>query len=156
MKPSPPGCEARESAVVTAGFLILARLRTPIEVAYGPKLNRGSLAVMPPVVTSNATIMCSHGGRVTLMPRQQKVLIEGGAVMCEPDLVGAVIVGCAQPPTPATKPCTTVISTLPGSSAPNVTIDGRPVYVATLTGLTDGVPPSMLVVADPGQALVEA
>ena len=30
------------------------------------------------------------------------------------DVIGAPIVGCAQPPTPATKPCTTVVSTLPG------------------------------------------
>jgi len=99
--------------------------------------------------------MCSHGGRVTLIPRQEKVTIQGGAVMCEPDLVGCVIVGCAQPPTPGTKPCTTVVATFPGSTSPKVSVDGRPVYLATLSGITDGVPPGTLITADPGQTSVE-
>ena len=47
----------------------------------------------------------------------------------------------AQPPSPGTKPCTTVISTLPGSTSLNVIVGGRPAYVATLSGITDGVPP---------------
>lgn len=111
---------------------------------------------MPPVITSNATILCSHGGRVTLVPHQDTTLIQGGMVLAEPDLVGAVIVGCAQPPSPGTKPCTTVVSTLPGSTSPKATVAGRPAYIATLTGITDGVPPGTLVVADPGQSVVEA
>jgi len=110
---------------------------------------------MPPVVTSNATILCAHGGRVTLIPRQTTVMIQGGAVLCEPDLVGAPIMGCAQPPSPSTKPCTTVASTLPGSSSPKVMVGGRPAYFATLTGLTDGVPPGTIMVADPGQTSVQ-
>jgi hypothetical protein len=111
---------------------------------------------MPPVLTSTAMVMCSHGGRVTLIPRQVTVGIQGGMVMCEPDLVGAPIVGCAQPPTPTTKPCTMVVSTLPGSSTPKVLAANRPVYLATLQGLTDGVPPGTLIVAFPGQAAVQA
>lgn len=110
---------------------------------------------MAPIVTSNAVITCIHGGQVVLTPKQVQVTIQGGSVMCEPDLVGSPIVGCAQPPTPATKPCTTVISTLPGSSDPRVLVGGRPVYVATLSGLTDGVPPGALIVASPGQTLVD-
>lgn len=100
--------------------------------------------------------MCSHGGRVTLVPRQQIAVVDGGAVMCEPDLVGAPIVGCTQPPSQSTKPCTTVVSTRPGSSSPKVVVDGRPVYIASLGGITDGVPPGTIVVADPGQTSVEA
>lgn len=111
---------------------------------------------MPPVVTSNATIVCSHGGRVTLIPRQATVQVQGGTVLCEPDLVGAPIVGCAQPASPTTKPCTTVVSTLPGSSAPHVTVGGKPVYLATLSGITDGVPPGTITVVSPGQTVVEA
>src|SRR5207237_81907 len=109
---------------------------------------------MAPIITSNATITCIHGGRVVLVPRQAQVTVQGGSVICEPDLVGCLIVGCAQPPTATTKPCTTVISTLPGSSDPQVTVDGRPVYLATLSGITDGVPPGAIIVADPGQTLV--
>jgi hypothetical protein len=100
--------------------------------------------------------MCAHGGQVTLIPNQTQVTIQGGSVLCEPDLVGAPIVGCAQPPSPGTKPCTTVVLTLPGSTSPNVTVAGRPAYIATLQGLTDGVPPGAIVVASPGQTTVEA
>ncbi len=109
---------------------------------------------MAPIITSNATIMCVHGGQVVLVPRQLQVTIQGGSVMCEPDLVGSVIAGCTVPPTPASKPCTTVISTLPGSSDPKVLVDGRPAYIATLSGITDGVPPGTILVVDPGQTLV--
>jgi hypothetical protein len=99
--------------------------------------------------------MCAHGGKVMLIPRQGTVTISGAPVMCVPDLMGAPIVGCAQPPTPATKPCTAVVSTFPGSWSLKVLVGGKPVYLQTLTGMTDGVPPSPIMVAYPGQALVQ-
>jgi hypothetical protein len=111
---------------------------------------------MPLIVTTNATIMCSHGGQVTLIPKQAQVTIQGGSVLCEGDLSGAPIIGCLQPPSPGSKPCTMVVSTLPGSSAPTVLVLGRPVLLQTLTGLTDGVPPGTIMVANPGQATVQA
>ncbi|QEC48471.1 hypothetical protein FSW04_13435 [Baekduia soli] len=111
---------------------------------------------MPPIVTTNATIMCVHGGQVMLVPKQTQVTIQGGSVLCEGDLSGAPIVGCALAPSPGTKPCTTVISTLPGSSAPTVSVLGRPVLLATLSGMTDAVPPGTIMVASPGQATVQA
>jgi hypothetical protein len=111
---------------------------------------------MPPVLTNQAVVTCAHGGQVVLVPKQTTVTIAGGAVMCVPDLLGAPIAGCAQPPTPATKPCTTVVAVLPGSWSLKVSVAGRPVYLATLAGLTDGVPPSPLIVAFPGQVIVQA
>jgi hypothetical protein len=111
---------------------------------------------MPPIVTSNAVITCVHGGQVTLIPKQTQVTIQGGAILCEPDLMGAPIVGCPVPPTPSTKPCLMVVSTLPGSTSLKVMVGGRPVYVATLSGMTDGVPPGALLVASPGQTTVQA
>jgi hypothetical protein len=84
------------------------------------------------------------------------VLVAGGLVLCEPDLVGAPIVGCTQPITTNSKPCTTVLSTLPGSSAPNVLVAGRPAYLVTLSGITDGVPPGTIMVTVPGQVVVHA
>jgi hypothetical protein len=110
---------------------------------------------MPPLVTSNAVIMCIHGGQVTIIPKQMQVTIDGGAVLCEPDLIGSPIVGCAQPPSPGTKPCTMVVSTLPGSTSLKVMVGGRPAYVATLSGITDGVPPGALIVSFPGQTIVQ-
>ena len=111
---------------------------------------------MPPIVTSNATILCAHGGQVTIVPRQVQVEIQGGMVLREGDLSGAPIVGCAQPPSPGTKPCTLVVSTLPGSSSPKVTVGGLPVLLATLSGMTDGVPPGVIAVVSPGQMTVDA
>lgn len=110
---------------------------------------------MPPFLTSQAVVTCAHGGQVMLIPRQAVVLIQGAPVMCVPDLIGAPIVGCAQPPTPTTKPCTTVLSTLPGSSSLKVLVGGRPAYLATLAGQTDGVPPSPIMVVFPGQTVVQ-
>jgi hypothetical protein len=112
--------------------------------------------MVPPVVTTNAEIKCSHGGVVMLTARQSIVRAEGGLVLCEPDLIGAPIVGCAQPPSPSTKPCTVVMSTLPGSTSLKVTVGGRAVYVSTLNGLTDGVPPGGITVVSPGQTSVMA
>jgi hypothetical protein len=111
---------------------------------------------VPFVLTTNAVIMCPHGGRVTLAPRQTTVQIQGGTVLCEGDLIGQPVVGCAQPPTPTSKPCLVVLSTLPGSSSPKVAVGGRPVHLASLTGLTDGIPPGMVTVVNPGQTVVQA
>jgi hypothetical protein len=68
------------------------------------------------VVTSSATIVCAHGGRVTLAPRQTTVTAGGAPVLRETDIVGAPIVGCAQAPSVSTKPCTVVVSILPAGA----------------------------------------
>jgi hypothetical protein len=111
---------------------------------------------MPPILNSNASISCVHGGRVMITPKQLAVTADGGAVLCEPDLVGSPIVGCPVPPTPSSKPCTLVVATLPGSSTPKVLVGGRPVFLASLQGITDGVPPAPLIVQYPGHSRVHA
>lgn len=111
---------------------------------------------MPPIVTTNDTIICIHGGTVLLTPKQAVVTASGGAVLRETDLIGAPIVGCAQPPSISSKPCTTVISTLPGGSAPTVIVGGLPAHVSTLSGITDGVPPGTISVVAPGAPTVQA
>lgn len=110
---------------------------------------------MPLIVTTNATIICAHGGQVTLIPRQETVTIDGGAVLCEGDLIGAPIAGCLQPPSPGSAPCTSVLSTMPGSSSLEVLVGGRPAHVASLAGMTDGLPPATIEVVSPGQATVQ-
>ena len=107
-----------------------------------------------PIVTAAAKIMCAHGGQVTLIPKQVKVLAGGMPVLCVGDLVGSPIVGCAQPPTPATAPCLVVASEIPipmVGMSPRVLVNGRPVLLAGINGVTSGVPPSPLIVAFPGQ-----
>jgi hypothetical protein len=108
------------------------------------------------VLTGNGRLTCIHGGQVVLTPRQPKVTIQGGAVMRETDLIGAPIVGCAQPPSAGSKPCTVVVSVMPGGSAPKVACGGLPVHVNTLIGMTDGVPPGTVSVLSAGQATVQA
>jgi hypothetical protein len=110
---------------------------------------------MPPIVTAAATITCIHGGQVTLTPKQTQVLIQGSPVLCEPDLVGSPIAGCPVPASPGSKPCLVVVSTLPGASSLKVKVGGRPAYVSTLSGVTDGVPPGAIMVANPGQVAVQ-
>jgi hypothetical protein len=111
---------------------------------------------MPLIVTTNATILCSHGGQVVLAPHQTEAVIQGGSILCDPDLMGAPIAGCAQPASTSSKPCTTVVAVLPGSTAPTVTVGGRPAYTSALTGMTDGVPPGTISVVDPGQTVASA
>jgi len=112
---------------------------------------------MAPIVTAAATIKCIHGGTVTIIPKQKTVLIGGSPVLCEPDLVSAPIVGCPVATSPGSKPCLIVASVIPGptSTSLKVKVGKKAAYLATLTGLTDGVPPGAIMVANPGQAIVQ-
>ena len=83
-------------------------------------------------------------------------MIDGGTVLCEGDLIGAPIIGCPVVPSTNSKPCTTVVSTAPGSTTPKLIVSARPAYVATLQGVTDGVPPGTMLVVSPGQTRVVA
>jgi hypothetical protein len=109
-----------------------------------------------PVLTAGATITCIHGGQVTLIPRQASAFCAGAPLLCVPDLVGAPIVGCPVIPSPTTKPCTTVIATMPGSFSPKLFVGGRPAYLSTLVAVTDSVPPGSLIVIAPGQLTTTA
>lgn len=91
-----------------------------------------------------------------VIPKQAMVMVGGAPALATPDLLGSPIVGCLQLPTPAgTKPCTAIVSENPGSTSLKVLIGGRPAYVATFTGLTDGVPPGTVQVVFPGQVIVQ-
>jgi hypothetical protein len=110
-----------------------------------------------PIVNANAKIMCAHGGQVTMLPKQMTVLAGGSPVFRVGDLVGSPIVGCAQPPTPATAPCLAVASEIPIPMVgmnPQILVGGKPVLLAGINGVTTGVPPSPLLVAFPGQTTV--
>ena len=110
---------------------------------------------MPFILNASARLICAHGGQVTVIPKQMTVLVGGSPALAEPDLLGSPIVGCAIPPTPATKPCTAVVSSLPGGFSLKVMIGGRPALLDTFQGLTDGVPPGNVMVVFPGQVIVQ-
>jgi len=108
------------------------------------------------VLTSEAVIMCAHGGNVQLIPHQEKVTIQGAPVLCLGDLLAAPIVGCPVVVSPTTKPCTTVAAPLPGSVSTTMFIEGMPVHLDSFTAATDGVPPAIVSVASAGQEIVQA
>lgn len=60
-----------------------------------------------------------------------------------------------QPATPATVPCTLVVSPLPGSTSLTVVVNGIPALIATATAITNGVPPGVVTVISPGQFAVQ-
>ncbi len=91
-----------------------------------------------------------------MLPRQEKVSIDGGFVLCEGDLLLAPIAGCAQIG-PGLVPCTLIAETLPGSTSLTVMVGGRPVHVQLpIIGITNGNPPGQAIVEFAGQTLVEA
>jgi hypothetical protein len=110
---------------------------------------------MPPLLTADAVILCSHGGRVAAVPSQTTVLAAGAPVLCLSDLMGAPVIGCTLAPTPATKPCTATVMPLPGSWSMKVSVAGRPALTAMARGMTDAVPPGTFQVVFPGQMIAE-
>lgn len=93
---------------------------------------------------------------MTILPKQQQVLVGGAPALGTSDVQGAAIVGCPVAPSPTTAPCTLVAAVFPGSWSSTVLVAGEPVLLQTLVALTNGVPPGPVVVVQPGQAKVQA
>jgi hypothetical protein len=90
-----------------------------------------------------------------LFPQQDLVKIDGERVLVLGDPELKPIVGCCNVG-PTIKPCTLTLKVTRGYSG-RVRIDGRPICLDTITGNTDGTPPTAIqyVVVDPGQGWVE-
>jgi hypothetical protein len=114
---------------------------------------------MPPVVNVKADIACCHQGKVTLLPKQTKVIV-GGAPALRAGDVAANLCACPVPPSPGSKPCTTAtVTPTPGVSVSRkVFAQGKPVMLGnpTVPGVTDGapVPCPTLMIRSPGQIKV--
>jgi hypothetical protein len=104
---------------------------------------------MPQVLTAGATVLCVHGGPVTLPPGRPTVTAGGANVLAYGDLEGMPV---ACPLKPPLVPCVAVVSTLAGFSTV-LTVGGAPVLLTTATGATNAGTWS---VAAPGQVTVEA
>lgn len=107
------------------------------------------------LLTVDALVVCAHElGRVGLVNSQPWVTVERRPLLVRADPEGRPIRGCPNIG-PTIKPCTTTLKVQQGYST-LVTIDGRPVCLDTLTGLTDGTPPGIVKykVNAPGQTLV--
>jgi hypothetical protein len=113
-----------------------------------------------PILNANAVIQCVHMGKVTVIPKQMTVTIGGSPALCLGDIMGS-IVACAVPPSPSSKPCTSVVADPINWAQPNVLIGGKPALVmkGPPGGTTDGVPPvpmAGLLCTFAGQATVTA
>ncbi|MEM6479802.1 MAG: hypothetical protein AAF841_03985 [Pseudomonadota bacterium] len=106
------------------------------------------------ILTDRANVRCAHAvGKVKLLASQRFVRIAGDPVLVRNDTKGRPINGC--PPIPPLKPCLNTIVEAAGRSD-FVTIDGKPVLLDTLSGLTSGDPPGTITysVRAPGQSFV--
>lgn len=106
-------------------------------------------------LTEDAQLFCLHQtGNVKIFPSQRLVTINGRQVLVRPDPRYKVIAGCANIGL-TIKPCSLTISVTAGYSE-FIRINGRPVCLDTVTGLTDGTPPATVqfIVRTPGQKLV--
>ncbi len=77
----------------------------------------------------NAAAMCPHGGQMTVVPSQTRVLVGGQPVATMADTY--LIAGCPFAPVKA-QPCVTVRWLVP---ATRVRVMGQPVILTTSTGL---------------------
>jgi hypothetical protein len=106
------------------------------------------------LLTLDAWLACAHAGKMGLVNAQSWVTIESRPVLVRPDPEGRSITGCPNIGL-GIKPCTLSLKVQEGYSD-WVRIDGKPVCLDTVTGLTDGTPPGVVkyLVRAPGQSLV--
>lgn len=107
-------------------------------------------------VTAKAVITCGHAGRVENLPSRDWVTVETIPILVEPDPEGRHITACPNYG-PTIKPCAKTLKVAKGYST-LVRIDGHPVVLASLQGLTDGTPPGTVLygVRDPAQTFVDS
>src|SRR5262245_38529606 len=106
-------------------------------------------------ITEDATVLCTHMlGNVTNQPSQKLVTVDGRKVLVKTDPEGRNIKLC--PNINVTmKPCTQTLQVTVGYST-LLKVDGQPVCLDTVRGLTNGTPPGIVeyFVYLPGQQLV--
>lgn len=110
-------------------------------------------------LTEDAVLTCAHiTGRISNRAIQPWVRVEGRRVLVEDDPEGRSISACSNTNVLAGMvPCTTTLKVQQGYSS-FVRVDGRPMCLETVTGLTNGTPPGtvMYSVRSPGQSLVRS
>jgi hypothetical protein len=95
-----------------------------------------------PAINANAVLTCTHMGKVTVIPKQMQVTIGGAPALRLTDLMGSVV-ACMVPPSPSSKPCTSVVAPPQLWASKTVTVGGMPLLMQMPgpSGTTDGVPP---------------
>lgn len=86
---------------------------------------------MPGFVLTSATVAtCPHGGQVTLIPSQSRVLADAAPAVLAGDQ--AMIAGCPFTVSGAPSPCLTIQWSMPAARA---SVSGTPVLLSTSLGL---------------------
>src|SRR4051794_4088319 len=94
-------------------------------------------------LSEDAKLVCKHElGRVKLEPTQDLVSINGRKVLVDDNPEGRPIKGCPNIG-PTIKPCQKTLKVKEGYSE-FIKINGQPVCLDTVTGLTDGTPPGVV------------
>jgi hypothetical protein len=112
----------------------------------------------PRFLTEQATLICDHGGRVSLAATQDFVRIEKKRILVQPNPENRSITGCPNSnPVVGILSCRHTLEVREGYSV-LVRIGGRPVCLETVLGYTDGSPPRVAnyKVVDPAQVFVGA
>lgn|SRR5574338_44710 len=109
------------------------------------------------ILVQGAELVCAHtpAGKVNISPTVQSwVRVNGKAVLVQADPVAKSIAGCPNV-RPGIKPCQLTLPVQKGYST-LMRIDGKPICLDTVTGLTDGTPPGAVqyTVRKPGQDFV--
>ncbi|MFF3374076.1 hypothetical protein ACFYXF_14205 [Streptomyces sp. NPDC002680] len=102
---------------------------------------------MPAVLTEASTFQCDHHGTAKAQASRSGLTVDGKPVLVDQDLPLTPIVGCI-----ATPKCAQVEEVTAGVSR-TLTVDGRPVLLATAHGKTNA---GLWQVADPVQTKLEA
>jgi len=109
-------------------------------------------------LTEDAVLICDHGGRVGIKPTQTLVRIEDRQVLVQDNPEHRNIRHCPNTnPVVGLRACLNTLAVREGYSA-LLTIEGDPVCLDSVLGLTDGSPPGIVTykVVAPGQPFVTA
>lgn len=106
------------------------------------------------VCTAAAMIRCSHGGTATVVASQQRLKVDGQAVLVQADLTAATIAGCGNMG-PSLSPCVRITSVLAGIAL-RLKAGGQGVVLDSATGITSSVPPGTFSVSNAGQTKLRA
>jgi hypothetical protein len=107
-------------------------------------------------LNTDTSIKCGHDGKVENVPSQPWVRINKALVLVDNDPEGRNIRSCPNIG-PTMKPCTKTLRVARGYSS-YIRIDGHPIVLDNLDGLTDGTLPGTVhyTVRAPGQSYVSA
>ena len=101
------------------------------------------------VLTASAQLNCAHSFPVALSS-SEKLTIGGVGVLTASDVVGASI-ACTAPTTQTTKTCTKVASA--SGTASKLTVGNQPVFLDSIAGQSDGLPPTLALIPGPPSKL---